>query len=201
MERRGNPWSSTKPWRDYAKKKSRWRWSTTSTRASWKNSNYIHYWEYWAAATGGQAIVAEEGTKSLDSKLTEIIKESAEGIPPCPPGFERTTTTPCVKKPTTPPPPPPHSSAASAGARQRLHDREHRGKCRRNGLDHVHPDPAGHRNAGRESADGIDRQRLGHRRQGQAVQGRARSRSNAGACRRRPRCRRGIRQRYRRACR
>ena len=47
--------------------------------------NYIHYWEYWAAATGGQAIVAEEGTKSLDSKLTEIIKESAEGIPPCPP--------------------------------------------------------------------------------------------------------------------
>ncbi len=66
--------------------------------------NYIHYWEYWAADTGGQAIVAEEGTKSLDSKLTEIIKESAEGVPPCPPGYERTTTTPCVKKPTGPPP-------------------------------------------------------------------------------------------------
>ncbi len=73
-----------------------------------ESENYIHYWEYWAAATGGQAIVADEGTKSLDSKLTEIIKESAEGIPPCPPGYERTTTTPCVKMtPLAPPPPPP----------------------------------------------------------------------------------------------
>jgi hypothetical protein len=135
--------------------------------------NYIHYWEYWAAATGGQAIVADEGAKSLDTTLTKIIKESAEGIPPCPPGFERTTTTPCVKKPTTPPASAAASASASSGARQRLHDREHRGKCRRDGLDHVHPDPAGHRNAGRESADGIDRQRLGHRRQSQAVQGRA----------------------------
>jgi hypothetical protein len=82
-----------------------------------EKSNYIHYWEYWAADTGGQAITAEEGTKSLDARLAEIIKESAEGIPPCPPGFERTETTPCVKKPTTtsssssssssPPPPPP----------------------------------------------------------------------------------------------
>jgi hypothetical protein len=82
-----------------------------------ETSNYIHYWEYWAAATGGQAIVADEGAKSLDAKLEEIIKESAEGVPPCAPGYERTTTTPCVKKPTesakppapapTPPPPPP----------------------------------------------------------------------------------------------
>jgi hypothetical protein len=83
-----------------------------------ESENYIHYWEYWAAATGGQAIVADEGAKSLDSKLTEIIKESAEGIPPCPPGFERTTTTPCVKKPTTiappPPPPPPPPTPDSA---------------------------------------------------------------------------------------
>ncbi len=76
-----------------------------------ETSNYIHYWEYWAAATGGQAIVAEEGAKSLDSKLEEIIKESAEGVPPCAPGYERTPTTPCLKKkppaPAPPPPPPP----------------------------------------------------------------------------------------------
>jgi hypothetical protein len=75
-----------------------------------ESENYIHYWEYWAADTGGQAIVADEGAKTLDSKLEAIIKESAEGIPPCPPGFERTAKTPCVKKPTkptTPPPPPP----------------------------------------------------------------------------------------------
>jgi hypothetical protein len=71
------------------------------------NENYIHYWEYWAAETGGQAITAEEGTKSLDGKLAEIIKESAEGIPPCPPGFERTPTTPCKPKPSAPPPSPP----------------------------------------------------------------------------------------------
>jgi hypothetical protein len=78
-----------------------------------ESETFIHYWEYWAADTGGQAISADEGTKSLDTKLAEIIKESAEGIPPCPPGYERTSTTPCVKKPTpappavTPPSPPP----------------------------------------------------------------------------------------------
>ncbi len=71
-----------------------------------ESENFIHYWEYWAAATGGQAIQANEGSKTLSSRLSEIIKESAEGIPPCAPGFERTATTPCVKKP--PPPPPPH---------------------------------------------------------------------------------------------
>jgi hypothetical protein len=77
-----------------------------------ETSNYVHYWEYWAAATGGQAIVADEGAKSLDAKLGEIIKESAEGVPPCAPGYERTATTPCLKKkppapaPTPPPPPP-----------------------------------------------------------------------------------------------
>ncbi len=72
-----------------------------------EETNYIHYWEYWAAATGGQAITADEGAKSLDAKLTEIIKESSEGIPPCPPDTERPTpTTPCKKKPPTPPPAP-----------------------------------------------------------------------------------------------
>jgi hypothetical protein len=79
-----------------------------------ENESYIHYWEYWAAAAGGQAITVEEGTKTLGAKLTEIIKESSEGIPPCGPGTERTSpTTPCKKKavttpaPVTPPPPPP----------------------------------------------------------------------------------------------
>lgn len=72
-----------------------------------EESNYIHYWEYWAADTGGQAITADEGAKSLGVTLTKIIKESAEGIPPCAPGYERTTTTPCVKQPTKPPAPAP----------------------------------------------------------------------------------------------
>lgn len=65
-----------------------------------EGEGYIHYWEYWAAATGGQAIAAQEESKSLDGKLEKIITESAEGIPPCPPGYERGATTPCVKKPT-----------------------------------------------------------------------------------------------------
>jgi hypothetical protein len=70
-----------------------------------EEDNFVHYWEYWAAATGGQAVVADEGSKALDAKLTEIIKESAEGVPPCAPGYERTPTSPCVKKPTPTPPP------------------------------------------------------------------------------------------------
>jgi len=72
-----------------------------------ESENYIHYWEYWAAAAGGQAITVEEKSKSLAAKLTEIIKDSSEGIPPCPPGTERTATTPCKKKPPPPPPPAP----------------------------------------------------------------------------------------------
>ena len=72
-----------------------------------ENENYIHYWEYWAAATGGQAISTEEGSKSLDTRLADIIKESAEGIPPCPPGYERTPATPCKVKPPVKPPPAP----------------------------------------------------------------------------------------------
>ncbi len=68
-----------------------------------ESSNYIHYWEYWAAAAGGQAITAEEGAKSLDSKLGQVIKESAEGIPPCPPGYSRSPGLPCVRIPVTPP--------------------------------------------------------------------------------------------------
>jgi hypothetical protein len=72
-----------------------------------ESEDYVHYWEYWAADTGGQAITADEGTKTLDAKLEEIIKESSEGIPPCPPGYERTPTTPCVKKPVKPPVTPP----------------------------------------------------------------------------------------------
>lgn len=67
-----------------------------------ESESFIHYWEYWAADTGGQAVTAEEGSRSLDAKLAEIIKESAEGIPPCPPGYERTPSTPCAPKATTP---------------------------------------------------------------------------------------------------
>ncbi len=81
-----------------------------------ESENYIHYWEYWAAEAGGQAVTVDEGSKSLDAKLTEIIKESSEGIPPCPPGTERVGATPCKKKPVvapvskpTPPPPAPNS--------------------------------------------------------------------------------------------
>jgi hypothetical protein len=87
-----------------------------------EEENYVHYWEYWAAATGGQAIQANEGAKSLDAKLEQIIKESAEGIPPCAPGFERTPTTPCVKKPEPAPTPAPTPApkplpAAAPGAK------------------------------------------------------------------------------------
>jgi hypothetical protein len=84
-----------------------------------EETNYVHYWEYWAAEAGGQAITAEEGAKTLDAKLTEIIKESSEGIPPCPPDTERTTPmTPCKKKPVAtpvPPPPPPPPPVPNSG--------------------------------------------------------------------------------------
>ncbi len=83
-----------------------------------EETNYIHYWEYWAAEAGGQAITAEEGSKTLDAKLTEIIKESSEGIPSCPPGTERVGATPCKKKPVTvtpPPPPPPPPPVPNSG--------------------------------------------------------------------------------------
>jgi len=61
-----------------------------------ETENYVHYWEYWASETGGQAISSEEGSRTLDAHLAEIIVEGAEGIPPCKPGLERLAPgTPC----------------------------------------------------------------------------------------------------------
>ncbi len=66
--------------------------------------DYIHYWEYWSAATGGQALEAQENGKELSSRLTTDIVEGAEGIPPCPPGFSRAPGLPCVRNPIMPTP-------------------------------------------------------------------------------------------------
>jgi hypothetical protein len=68
---------------------------------------YIHYWEYWAAQTGGQALEAHEGGNEFGSKLVAIVKESTgRALPPCPTGYEpRVNEEACV------PVPPPTSSS------------------------------------------------------------------------------------------
>ncbi len=63
-----------------------------------------------------------------------------------------------------PPPPPPPLPNSGFGIKSIV------GELQRDGLDHVRPDSVGHRDAGGNGADGVDRERLGHGRQGQAVQ-------------------------------
>jgi hypothetical protein len=66
-----------------------------------EKSNYIHYWEYWADQTGGQALEAKEGLGEFGSKLITIIKESTgRALPACPTGYEpRTGEEACVPVP------------------------------------------------------------------------------------------------------
>jgi hypothetical protein len=74
--------------------------------------NYIHYWEYWAAQTGGGALQANEGaTEEFSSKLDAIIKETTgKSLPACPTGYEpRTGEEPCVAVPIVVAPTPPVS--------------------------------------------------------------------------------------------
>jgi hypothetical protein len=77
-----------------------------------EKSNYIHYWEYWADQTGGQALEAKEGLGEFGSKLITIIKESTgRALPACPTGYEpRTGEEACV--PVPPPAPAPISTPA-----------------------------------------------------------------------------------------
>ncbi len=72
-----------------------------------EGENYIHYWEYWAKQTGGEALQANEGGKEeFSAKLVKIIKETTgRALPPCPTGYERRVVEgACVK---APPPAPP----------------------------------------------------------------------------------------------
>jgi hypothetical protein len=75
-----------------------------------EKSNYIHYWEYWADQTGGQALEAKEGFSEFGSKLITIIKESTgRALPACPTGYEpRTGEEACI--PVPPPAPAPIST-------------------------------------------------------------------------------------------
>jgi len=75
--------------------------------------NYIHYWEYWAAQTGGQAVQATEGAgEEFSTKLDTIIKESTgRPLPPCPTGYEpRVGEGACVPVPIVVSPTPPPAS-------------------------------------------------------------------------------------------
>ncbi len=69
-----------------------------------EKSNYIHYWEYWSAQTGGQALEAKEGLSEFGSKLITIIKESTgRALPACPTGYEpRVGEEACVPVPPKP---------------------------------------------------------------------------------------------------
>jgi hypothetical protein len=72
-----------------------------------EEANYIHYWEYWAKQTGGEALQAKEGgTEEFSKELVKIIKETTgRSLPPCPTGYEpRVGEGACVK---APPPAPP----------------------------------------------------------------------------------------------
>jgi hypothetical protein len=62
---------------------------------------FIHYWEYWAAQTGGQALEAQAGGNEFGSKLVSIVKEATgRALPPCPTGYEpRTGEEACVAVP------------------------------------------------------------------------------------------------------
>jgi hypothetical protein len=74
-----------------------------------EKENYIHYWEYWAKQTGGEALQAKEGGKEeFSTELVKIIKETTgKSLPPCPTGDEpRVAEGACVKVPPPPPPPP-----------------------------------------------------------------------------------------------
>ena len=78
-----------------------------------ESANYIHYWEYWAKQTGGEALEAKEGVKEEFSKaLVKIIKETTgKSLPPCPTGDEpRVGEEACVK---APPPAPPALATTS----------------------------------------------------------------------------------------
>jgi hypothetical protein len=80
-----------------------------------EEENYVHYWEYWAAQTGGQAIQAVEGqSEEFSAKLDTIIKESTgKSLPACPTGYEpRVGEGACVPVPivVAPTPPPPSST-------------------------------------------------------------------------------------------
>jgi hypothetical protein len=75
-----------------------------------EKENYIHYWEYWAKQTGGEALQAKEGGKEeFSTELVKIIKETTgKSLPPCPTGYEpRVDEGACVKVPPPPPPAPP----------------------------------------------------------------------------------------------
>ncbi len=72
-----------------------------------ETENYIHYWEYWAKQTGGEALQAKEGgIGEFSTALVKIIKETTgKPLPPCPTGDEpRVGEGACVK---APPPAPP----------------------------------------------------------------------------------------------
>jgi|HubBroStandDraft_6_1064221.scaffolds.fasta_scaffold26520_3 hypothetical protein len=78
-----------------------------------EEENYVHYWEYWAAQTGGQAVQAVEGEhEEFSTKLDTIIKESTgKSLPACPTGYEpRVGESACVPVPIVVAPTPPPAS-------------------------------------------------------------------------------------------
>ncbi len=66
--------------------------------------DFIHYWEYWAAQSGGQALEAQAEGKEFGSKLIAIVKEATgRALPPCPTGYEpRVGEEACVPVPPKP---------------------------------------------------------------------------------------------------
>jgi len=65
---------------------------------------YLHYWEYWAGLSGGQAL--NGGSGELESALTKVIETgAAKSLAPCPAGQVRNGEEACIvpSKPTSHP--------------------------------------------------------------------------------------------------
>ncbi|MHB8492573.1 MAG: vWA domain-containing protein, partial [Solirubrobacteraceae bacterium] len=78
--------------------------------------DYVHYWETWAAISGGQALEAHEGANELPGKLGSIIETGAvAAAPECPAGLVRNENGECAAAPPPPPPPPPVEATTDNG--------------------------------------------------------------------------------------
>lgn len=64
------------------------------------SSDYLPYWEYWAALSGGHATGAEAGAGALAAKVTELIESGATTpLPACPAGQIRNSAGVCILSP------------------------------------------------------------------------------------------------------
>lgn len=68
-------------------------------------NGYLHYWEYWAGLSGGEALNGTSG--ELETRLISVIETGAtKALPACPSGEARNAEGVCASAPPPPPLPP-----------------------------------------------------------------------------------------------